>query len=243
VTLPALLDLSEAARAEMPDLGAVPVTLRASTIATWRARMVNEYASSEVFRALGSQLAVFDAKLEAECVAFADEERRHGVLCGAVVEACGGEARAPIPARPPFPRHPDAPPRAAALRNLVHVCCMSETVAVSLIGAERLEMPEGSLRTLLSRIYADEVGHARFGWRLLERVGDELDAAERQAVERYLPAAFADLERHELLHLPDRDAPEGGSAFGLCSGRDARRLLEETIAGVIRPGLARWFYC
>ena len=243
MTLPALLDLSDAARAEMPDLGAVPAALRASTVATWRARMVNEYTSSEVFEALGSELAVFDAKLEAECAVFADEERRHGVLCGAVVEACGGEARARIPARPPFPRHPDAPPRAAALRNLIHVCCMSETVAVSLIGAERLEMPEGPLRTLLSHIYADEVGHARFGWRLLERVGDELDAAERQAVERYLPTAFAHLEHHELLHLPDRDAPRGGSAFGLCSGRDARLLLDETVACVIRPGLARWFLC
>jgi hypothetical protein len=120
---------------------------------------------------------------------------------------------------------------------------MSETVAVGLIGAERLEMPEGPLRTLSSRIYADEVGHARFGWRLLERIGDELDAAERQAVERYLPTAFAHLEQHELLHLPDRDAPQGGSAFGLCSGRDARLLLDETIVGVIRPGLARWFRC
>jgi hypothetical protein len=244
VTLPALLDLRDAARAEQPDVGAVPAALRASTIATWRARMVNEYASSEVFEALGSELGkAFDPALEAECAVFADEERRHGVLCGAVVEACGGEARAPIPARPPFPRHPDAPPRAAALRNLIHVCCMSETVAVSLIGAERLEMPEGALRTLLSRIYADEVGHARFGWRLLERVGDELDGAEREAVERYLPAAFAHLVQHELLHLPDRDAPQGGSAFGLCSGRDARLLLDETVAGVIRPGLARWFLC
>ena len=242
MTLPAILDLREASRSAMIELGDVPVAQRASVIATWRARMVNEYASSEVFEALGEQLgAAIDPSLADECARFSEEERRHGVLCGAVVEACGGEARAPVPVRPQFPLHLDAPPRAAALRNVIHVSCMSETVAVSLIGAERLEMPPGPLRELLTRIYADEVGHARFGWRLLERVASDLDANERAAIERYLPVAFEHLTTHELLHLPDRGAPEGGAAFGLCSGRDARVLLEETIAEVIRPGLARWF--
>jgi hypothetical protein len=118
---------------------------------------------------------------------------------------------------------------------------MSETVAVSLIGAERLEMPDGPLRELLTRIYADEVGHARFGWRLLERVAGGLDHDERAAVERYLPVAFEHLESYELAYLPDRDAPAGGARFGLCSGRDARRLLAETVSDVIRPGLARFF--
>jgi hypothetical protein len=226
----------------MPALGDVPVAYRASAIATWRARMVNEYASSEVFEALGEQLGqAYDPALAEACATFADEERRHGVLCGAVVEALGGEARASIPARAAFPRHPDAPPRAAALRNLISVACLSETVAVSLIGAERLEMPEGPLRELLTRIYADEVGHARFGWRLLESVASDLDPDERVAIERYLPVAFEHLETHELLHLPNRHAPEGGAAFGLCSGRDARLLLAETVSDVIRPGLARWF--
>jgi rubrerythrin len=237
-----VLDLRERARAEMPPLGDVPPPYRAFTIATWRMRMVNEYASSEVFELLGEQLGrAFDETLAEACTAFADEERRHGVLCGAVVEACGGEARAPIPARASFPRHPDAPPRAAALRNLISVACLSETVAVSLIGAERLEMPDGPLRELLTRIYADEVGHARFGWRLLEAVAGDLDSSERAAIERYLPVAFEHLENHELLHLPNRGAPEGGAAFGLCSGRDARLLLAETVSDVIRPGLARWF--
>jgi hypothetical protein len=116
---------------------------------------------------------------------------------------------------------------------------MSETVAVSLIGAERLEMPDGRLRELLTRIYADEVGHARFGWRLLEQIRASLDARERAAIEQYLPRAFAHLEAHELAHLPDRD----GSLLGLCSGKQARELLYETIDEVIRPGLRRWFHC
>jgi hypothetical protein len=205
--------------------------------------MINEYASSDVFVALGRQLAAagFADGDVASCDVFAGQEREHGVLCGAVVESLGGEAIAEIPGRPVFPLHLDAPPRAAALRNVVHICCMSETVAVALIGAERLEMPEGALRRLLTRIYSDEVAHAQFGWRLLARVAPTLTAAERAAVAAYLPRAFEHLERHELAHLPDCDAPPGGAALGMCSGRDARTLLDDTIREVIEPGLRAFF--
>src|SRR5206468_3657376 len=104
------------------------------------------------------------------------------VLCGSVVEALGGRASASLPNRRPFPEHPHVSARAAALRNVVSICCMSETVAVALIGAERLEMKAGPLRALLTRIYSDEVGHARFGWRVLERAMDSLAEADRLAV-------------------------------------------------------------
>lgn len=118
---------------------------------------------------------------------------------------------------------------------------MSETVAVALIGAERLEMPDGPLRNILTEIYADEVGHARFGWRLLELFAPTLDDEERVAIERYLPVAFEHLEWHELSHLPDCDAPRDGNLLGLCSGRHARVLFNETVDEVIRPGLGRYF--
>jgi hypothetical protein len=241
----AMIDLRQRARYAMPDLVSCPRELVGCGVLTWRARMVNEYMSSRVFAALAAQLdqAQFGAQIVGECARFAEEERQHGVMCGAVVEALGEEAKAPLPERPPFPLHPGAPGRAAVLRNVIHVSCMSETVAVSLIGAERLEMPDGSLRDLLTRIYADEVGHARFGWRLLDELGSSLSDAERAAIERYLPLAFAHVEEHELLHLPNCDAPRNGALLGLCSGREARRLLAETIEEIIRPGLRRWFCC
>ena len=206
--------------------------------------MVNEYMSAEVFSALSAQLAAagFAVSLSEQVAQFADEERQHGILCGAVVEALGGAAVAAIPERPPYPWHASESPRTGALRNVIHICCMSETVAVALIGAERLEMPEGPLRDLLTGIYSDEVGHARFGWRLLEGLASELTADERRGIERYLPVAFAHLQAHELAHLPDCDAPPNGQILGLCSGRAARSLLAETIEQVIRPGLGRWFH-
>jgi len=233
---PSTLDLRELSRSVAPRIDA-PAHLRDAAIATWHARMINEYASSRVFEALARQLDACQLEEEADEVSqFAVEERRHGVLCGAVVEALGGEARGGLFDAPPFPEHRDASPRAALLRNVISICCMSETVAVALIGAERLEMPEpNELRALLTRIWADEIGHARFGWRLLEKLSPSLTEAERDAVRAYLPIAFAHLEAHELAHLPARGAPPGGESLGLCSGLDARALLRETIDEVIAP--------
>jgi hypothetical protein len=235
-----VLDLREAARrhllTSLPDLPA----LRGSAVATWRARMINEHGSARVFDALAEQLAAAGlTELAHEAAAFGAEERNHGVLCGAVVESLGGEARADIEAAAAYPLHEDAAtPLEATVRNLLSICCLSETVAVSLIGAERLEMPEGQLRDLLTRIYADEVGHARFGWRALAQLAPTLDAAAKARLGAYLAVAFAHLEEHEPEHLPETAAPPPeGVAYGLCNGRDARSLFFATVDEVILPAL------
>lgn len=238
----ATLDLRDAARlaAKRFDLVLdVPEALREGVVATWRTRMVNEHGSARVFDALAEQIAeagLGEARVRA-CREFADEERRHGVLCGAVVEAAGGEAHAEGLAEDPFPAHEDTTPLVAALRNALSIGCLSETVAVALIGAERHEMPEGHLRDLLTRIWADEVGHARFAWKLLDDVVPTLAPASKEALAAYLPVALAHLEAHELAHLPPRPAPAGGAPYGLCSGLDARSLFFETVTQVILPRL------
>jgi len=234
-----VLDLRDAARRARPEVPNMP-ELRAAAIATWRGRMINEHSSARVFEGLAEQFqaaGLFDVVEEVR--GFAAEERRHGVLCGAVVEALGGEAMASIPEGDEYPRHEDArTPLEAALRNMLSICCLSETVAVSLIGAERLEMPAGELRDLLTGIYADEVGHSRFGWRTLARVAPTLDAQTKQRLGDYLEVAFAHLVEHELSHLPESsEPPPEGVVYGLCSGPDARRLFFDTVEEVIVPGL------
>jgi len=234
-----MLNLREAAQKNMPPVPNIPA-LNDAAIATWKARMVNEYGSSRVFEGLYKQLVQLDiAPSDLERLrSFADDERRHGVLCASVVEALGGEAIAPSLPVVPFPEHPDVSPLEGAIRNLISISCMSETVAVSLIGAERLEMPEGPLRTLLTRIYADECAHANFGWRLL---GDLLAKGDEEMKERlkpYIQLAFAHLEKHELAHLPvGVQPPPEGVQLGLCSGLDARELFYATIEQIIIPGL------
>lgn len=233
------LDLRTQARQQMPEVPNLP-ELYASSRGTWRGRMINEYASALVFEGLAAQLerAGFDAKEVATARGFADEERKHGVLCGAVVEALGGEARAELPIAPAFPEHADISAREAVLRNLLSISCLSETIAVALIGAERLEMPEGQLRDLLTGIWSDEIGHARFGWRIINREVLALDPAARDRLSAYLAVAFAHLETHELAHLPlASNPPQSGVQLGLCSGSDARELFYDTVHSVIIPQL------
>lgn len=237
-----LLDLRDEARAAMPALPELPHVreLHRAAQGTWLGRMVNEHASSSVFVALAEQLdrANVDASIVRACAGFAVEERRHGVACGAVVEALGGQARASVPERPEFPRHVDVDRREAALRNALSVCCLSETVAVALISAEREEMDPGPLRDLLTSIWSDEIGHARFGWSLLSTHAPDFDAATRARLGAYLGVAFAHVERHELLHLPSSATPpREGRALGLCNGAAARALFYDTITEAIVPRL------
>lgn len=233
------LDLRRPARAVAPAVHA-PEAVRRRAIATWRGRMVNEHGSSRVFEQLAAQMqrAGFDEAAVAACAAFAEEERTHGILCGAVVEALGGEAVAPALPEADLPEHDDVDPVEAVLRNVLSVSCLSESIAVSLIGAERMRMPEGELRALLTRIYADEIGHARFGWGLVTRLVPDLDAAARERLGDYLAVAFAHLEAHELAHLPvTGPLPDRAEDLGLCDGAEARELFYATVREAIVPRL------
>ena len=238
-----VLDLREQAKRIRPEVPQLP-HLREAAIGTWRGRMINEHSSARVFDGLAKQLraAGLSSDVVAEVQGFAAEERRHGVLCGSVVEALGGEAYAELPEGAEFPDHEDADTALeAALRNMLSICCLSETVAVSLIGAERLEMPAGELRDLLTGIYADEVGHSRFGWRMLGVLAPTLDDATKRRLGDYLEVAFAHLVEHELAHLPESSQPPPeGVELGLCNGSDARRLFLDTVEDVIVPGLENY---
>lgn len=208
--------------------------------------MVNEYQSAEVFGALAQQaerLGLASAVVQ-QLREFEAEERRHGVLCGGVVEALGGQACAEVTTPRPLPEHADVVPLEGFLRNVLSVSCLSETVAVALIGAERLEMPESPLRDVLSGIWADEVGHARFGWRVATELVPQLDDAARSRLSLYLRVALRHLELHELAHLPlTSTPPAAGVALGLCSGPDARVLFYETVTRAILPPLEALGLC
>jgi hypothetical protein len=202
----ARLDLRHAAgalaRTALSSLEA-PAELTQAAIGTWRGRMVNEHGSSRVFEALARQMqqAGFTDAEVTQVRGFADEERQHGIMCGAVVEALGGAAEAEALANETFPLHEDATCELeAVLRNAASIGCLSETVAVALIGAERLEMPEGPLEELLTHIWSDEVGHARFAWRLLGQYLPKLSEEGRRSLSAYLATAFAHLEEHELFY-------------------------------------------
>jgi len=238
------LDLREEARAI--DLRIDPIELterdRASAIATWRGRMINEHISSQVFAGLIPQLMRADVRAcrQAAVADMIADEMRHARQCASVVHALGGEPIADLPKLETMPTHDDVSPLEALLRNVISVSCLSETVAVALIGAERLESGPKPIADTLRTILADEVQHARFGWTLLDELSPRIDAKMRESLSEYLCVALDHLVRHELRHLPDLPAPsEEAASVGVCDGRAARALFFDTVVSVIVPGLER----
>lgn len=239
------LDLHDVARKRNLDLRDAPTLLpqeRAAAIATWHGRMANETRSARVFAALRGQArdAGLGAGVEATLARFEAEEHAHGELCAAAAYALGGEARTTATWGAEIASHDVGDPLEALLRNVLSISCMSETVAVALIQAERLESGPKALAQTLRTILADEIGHARFGWSLLDQLAPRLGPQRRARLSAWLPLAFGHLEQHELRELAPGPAPSrAASDVGICDGDQARALFFDTVRDVVIPGLER----
>lgn len=239
----ATLDLRASARVPaLDDLPELDERSRAVAVRTWRGRMVNEHLSAQVWASLVPQAmrAALPPAVLAGLAAAASDELRHAELCAGVVVALGGQPVAPLPPVEPVPGHADAGPLEAVLRNLISVGCVSETVAVAVIRAEHAELEHSALADVLAGILADEVRHARLGWRVFGQVAPLLDDAARERTWRYLVEAFAHQLAYELPRLPvGEDHGDAAARAGVCDGGFARRVFLDTMANVVVPGLAR----
>ena len=138
--------------------------------------------------------------------------------------------------------HPGLDPVERTMRNVMFVGCLAETVAVALISEERELATEPFVRAIFSRILADEVIHARFGWGYLAHCIATLDGAARERTAEYLRSAFAYLERNEIALLPrfppmPAELAAQRESIGLCTGSLAQDLFYETVESVIVPRL------
>jgi hypothetical protein len=239
-----VLDLRREVRSAPPlilaGLDGLAAEDRAAALANWRDRMVSEHASARVFAQLLPQLmraGVWRRHLAA-VAAMVTQELDHAVLCARVVTALGGEAAAQLPdALPDVPSHADAEPIEAALRNVLSISCCSETVAVALVAAEREHAGNDALRALLEQILADEVKHARFGWKLLNELGPALGAQTKARLGAYLVVAF---EHQIAFHAPFLNmgrASDRGLAIGAPDGPGNWSTFVDTMERVVVPGL------
>lgn len=238
-----VLDLREAAAARRPDLSDLPALTeeeRAMAARTWRARMVNEHISAQVFASLVPQLmrAAVPPRIIARLPACISDELRHAEQCAGVVLALGHVPVAPLPEIQAVPDHADVGPLEAAVRNVLSVGCLSETVAVSIIRAEQAELAGTALGRVLDSILADEIAHARFGWGFLGEVLPLLDAAARARLDAYLVVALRHQIEFEVPKLPIHAGLRPAVAkAGVCDGGFARGLFYDTVDQVIVPQL------
>ncbi|MBR58212.1 MAG: hypothetical protein CMH54_09345 [Myxococcales bacterium] len=238
-----MLDLRRDAAEEniqLSDMDTLTEFDRLSAIKTWKGRMVNEHISARVFAALVPQMmkSGLPSRWQEEIAGMIQQELRHGRQCAAMVHALGGEAVAELPELSQVPEHPDCSPLEGLLRNIISISCLSETVAVSLIGAEHEDVGPPEMRETLGQILAEEVQHARFGWMVMRETSDRIPPDMKERLGDYLVGAFKHLRDHELAALPNDHTPsDEASKVGVCDGNDARALFFDTVEQVIIPGL------
>lgn len=216
----------------------------------WRIHMAAELASARVFAGLVPQMMAASLPYEEirDVTDMARQEVEHGLQSARVYAALGGEPVSPLPALDPVPAHDGASPLEVVLRNVISISCCGETLAVAVIGAERERALLEPLREVLTRILADEVGHARFGWHLLDEVASALDDETKRRLSAYLVAVF---ERDLRAMMRCREAPEasfaalsvGASDGPLAWSTYLDTMREVSIVGLERHGLkAAWAF-
>ena len=96
----------------------------------WLAAMRSEYESASVFIDMATHLRQIASPLDVQTVALrtAQDEFRHAAICAHVVEAMGGEAKISVGQLPRTRLHPDCSADESVLREIIHGCCLSETV-------------------------------------------------------------------------------------------------------------------
>lgn len=247
------VDFREAVRKhplELPGVEALTAAEREGAKEHWRIHMAAELASARVFSGLVPQMMAAGLPYEElrEVTDMARQEVEHGLQSARVLAALGGVPVSALPPLDPVPAHEGVPPLEAVLRNVISISCCGETLAVAVIGSERERATIERLEEVLTGILADEVGHARFGWRLLRDVGPAMDDEMKRRLSAYLVAVF---ERDLRVMGRCAEAPEASFAalaVGASDGPLAWSTFldtanEVTIPGLERHGLkARWAF-
>ena len=236
------LDLRAAGRATGLSLAEVALTdeQRASAIAEWRGRMVNEHVSARVFAQLIPQMmrAGIEPAVQAKVADMVAQELRHGRLCAGVVEALGGIAIADQPELTDVPMHEDAEPIEGVLRNVIAISCLEETCAVALLETGRQLSGPPEIRAVVTEILRDEVNHSKLGWQLADELLPRIDLATKDRLSEYLVPAFRQLlVRHWVPDEIDLGARIAVPTVGVDDAREASRLVLDVVATVIVPGL------
>ena len=210
----------------------------------WRRRMKQEHQSAAVFAGMLPQLMEAGAPIDFEVAVLrsAMDELRHARLCGEVVEYLGLSASLDTDLAPPqLATHAGVPPLERAMRNVMFVGCLSETVAVALLTEEREYVDDPFVDRVMKQLAGDETLHARVGWIVLRDTWDRLDGDGRERTQKYLEVALAYYERCMLDASPVRVIPEpilvDARRLGFAHSDMARELFVEAIETVVLPQL------
>ncbi len=203
----------------------------------WAHHVATEYRSAAVATALLHRLMRIGCSPDtlAACHRVIGDELRHVELSGEV-QAMTGDATA---TRLPVSwLDPDHAPGATLIRQAMAAVLvefgLGETVAAALFRAQLRRPLLPPVRKVIAEIARDEARHSALGWEILEEL------LERDPEGRVWLSArlIADLDafRTPFASLPDDCTPEE-EEWGMLSGPECRRLLEQAVSRIVLPRL------
>lgn len=174
-------------------------------------------------------------QLLAAAVVAADDERRHGELCGELASDYG---EAPPPRadaqRPLAPR--SMGPSEALAYDVVAQCCVAETESVATVTSLIRRAEPSAVQQVLVAIGRDEVRHAQLGWAFVAW------ASQRRGLRflgPYLPSMMAPAAEGLFEpHAPGAD-DAALARHGVLPRQEQRALFLATMEQVVLPGLER----
>jgi hypothetical protein len=228
---------------EAPPPEGYPADVLALCARNWSRRMRQEHDAAAVFAQLVPQFMAAGAPLDVKMALLrsAMDELYHAELCGRLATWMGGVAEVPAELEPEGPAEHDAdvPPDEVALRNLLFVGCLSETIAVALLTEERVHCTDPVVQPVLRQLAADETLHARLGWIWLRRQWPGLDTAARARTVDYLRLALGWYEAcMEAATPPEPLHPstiEAAMRLGFADTTRCRDAFRQTMQEVILP--------
>lgn len=223
------------------DVSAYPAEDVELAVRFWRARILSEHRSVQVFTQLALQLFEVNAPIDAQAVVLrmAQDELVHTEICGEVLAAMGAAAsvETDVSLRP-LATHAGIGVLARTVRNVVYATCLSEMIAMGRLADSLDTAQDPAIRSVVRAILADEVMHGQFGFLYLDSLQGVLEARPdlRDDLAHYLVHAFAVLEAE--LAPPARTVPGSGAvALGVLQPARARDVFYGTVAEAIIPGL------
>jgi hypothetical protein len=184
-----------------PDVASLEPAIRSVLAERWAESGLLEHASVAAFARFVLELLALGAKaelVEASQRALGDEIA-HAELCFGLASAYAGREIGPSPL------DVAGAVRAVDLADVAHVAfveaCIGETIA-AVEAAEAAEHAEDSvIRSVLSRIAADELRHAELGWRFVAWALEHAQLGVRGQIASSLANAVDDIEKTTKLEL------------------------------------------
>ncbi|HWM88804.1 MAG TPA: hypothetical protein VNO33_23295 [Kofleriaceae bacterium] len=201
----------------------------------WTRTAFSEYASAAAFAEIGAALLAAGAPIDLVAAAgeFLVDEIVHTEAAARIAAALGGAVALEVDlerlVRPAAARDPLL--RAAEL--VVRTSCVGESLTVPMLKLSRRLAGAPAIEAALTRIAADEAGHAQLGWWFLDWAEPRLDGEARAHLGRVAGAAI-----RAFAPLLGGGCADSGLGAVACDRYDPA-LVEAATRHVARPLAAR----